>query len=286
MATTGFIDRDPARGPRLFFRLSAPAQAARGVVLLTHGYGEHSERYLEVIEGWTLRGLAVVAYDLRGHGRSEGARGHIQSFQEYLDDAADVVEQLGRREEWPRGAPLVLFGHSLGGLISTEFALSAQSRFCGLALTSPFFGLKLEVPAVKKFLGRAMSRAVPRFAQPAGLKGAELTHDADIAARYDADPLGVRHVTARWFTETERAQADVLARARELRLPLLCLVAGDDRVASSAAAERVIGLAQSQDKEFRLLPGLYHEVLNELSRAQFIAELGERMLGWADAAKR
>lgn len=286
MATTGFIDRDPRRGPRLFFRWSLPAQAACGVVLLTHGYGEHSGRYSDVIAGWTARGLGVAAYDLRGHGHSAGPRGHISSFQDYLDDATDVLDELSRRDDWPKSASLVLFGHSLGGLISTEFALAAQSRFCGLAMTSPFFGLKLEVPVVKKVLGRAMSRVLPRFAQPAGLKGSDLTHDAEIAARYDTDPLGVRHVTARWFAETERAQSDVLARAPELGLPLLCLAAGDDRVASSAVTERVIGLAGSRDKEFRLLPGLYHEVLNEPSRAQHIAELGERMLGWAGASER
>jgi alpha-beta hydrolase superfamily lysophospholipase len=285
MATTGFIDRDAGRGPRLFFRWSLPAQTARAVVLLTHGYGEHSERYVEVIEAWTEHGLGVIAYDLRGHGRSAGPRGHIQSFQEYLDDAADVLDELARRQDWPERAPLALFGHSLGGLISTEFVLSAQSRFCGLAMTSPFFGLALEVPDVKKFLGRAMSRVLPRFAQPAGLAGRDLTHDAEIAARYDSDPLGVRRVTARWFTETERAQSEVLARAPELRLPLLCLVAGDDRVASSAAAERVVELAGSRDKEFRLLPGLYHEVLNEPRRAEYISEIANRVLGWAAAAR-
>lgn len=250
----------------------------RGAVLVTHGYGEHSGRYDELVAALTKQGLCVATYDLRGHGRSGGPRGHIETFDDYVNDADALLEKLAEDAAWT-GKP-VLFGHSLGGLISTHVALSAQDRFRGLALTSPFFGLALDVPAVKKLLGRAMSRWFPRFAQPSGLAGAQLTHDAAIASAYDADPLGVKHVTARWFTEATRAQEIAFERAPELRLPLFCMAAGDDLVASTEATRRLFERAGSADKELRVLPGLYHEVLNEVDRGPLLSALAERIASW------
>lgn len=283
--TTGFVERPAERGPRLAYRLSAPERGtARGTVLLTHGFGEHSARYGEVIAALTERGLIVASYDLRGHGRSEGPRGHVESFSDYLRDADDLLARLADDDGWKRAGRPVLFGHSLGGLISTHVALAGQERFRGLAMTSPFFGLALQVPAIKKLLGRGMSRLFPRFAQPSGLSGSQLTHDREIAERYDADPLGVKKVTARWFTETEKAQEQALAGAPRLELPLFCLAAGEDIVASTPTTERFFQLAGSRDKELRVLEGLFHEVLNESERAPHIAALGDRIEAWATGA--
>lgn len=282
-ATSGFVERAADRGPRLAYQLSAPESGTpRGAVLVTHGFGEHSGRYGEVVAALLERGLAVATYDLRGHGNSGGPRGHIESFDDYLRDADDLLEQLAGDDGWRAAGRPVLFGHSLGGLISTHVALAGQERFRALAMTSPFLALALQVPAIKKLLGRGMSRMFPRFAQPSGLSGAQLTHDREIAERYDADPLGVKKVTARWFTETERAQERAFAAAPELRLPLFCLAAGDDIVASTPATERFFKLAGSQDKELRVLEGLFHEVLNEVDRAPHIATLAD----WISARAR
>lgn len=262
------------------YTLHLPDAAPRGAVLVTHGYGEHSGRYGEVTAGFVEQRLVVATWDLRGHGRSGGPRGHVQVFDEYLDDADALLAELARDKAWQGAGRPALFGHSLGGLISTNIALRGQERFSGLALTSPFFGLALEVPAVKKLLGRGMSRWFPRFSQPAGLGGSQLTHDATIASAYDADPLGVKHVTARWFTEATRAQEIAYARAPELRLPTFCMAAGDDLVASTEATRCFFDRVGSADKELEVLDGLYHEVLNEVGRAPLISRLAERIASW------
>lgn len=249
-------------------------------MLVTHGFGEHSGRYAEVVAALTERGLLVATYDLRGHGRSGGERGHVLAFEDYVRDATALLDELRADAQFGRIERPALFGHSLGGLISTHLALSAQERFSGLALTSPFFGLALEVPAVKLALGRGMSRWFPRFSQPTGLSGAHVTHDAEIARAYDTDPLGVKRCSARWFTETTRAQEEALARASELRLPVFVMAAGDDRVAALAATRRVFERVASPNKELRVLDGLYHEVLNEVDRAPLIAALATRIRGW------
>jgi alpha-beta hydrolase superfamily lysophospholipase len=270
-----------ANRPRLAVEIFAPAKATRAAVLLSHGYAEHAGRYHRVIDGWTKRGLLVATYDLRGHGRSEGRRGHVDSFREYLEDVNAVLGELERHDRWPAGKKPVLFGHSLGGLIAASVAAEAPARFAGLAMTSPFFGLALRVPKVKVWAGRVVSRILPTLSQPSGLKGSELTHDVDLAARYDQDPLHFSHVTARWFAEMEDAQTGLLKSAPRLTLPMFCLAAGDDRVASTPATQRLFARAASKDKELVVLQDLYHEVLNEPDRDQYIATLAERMIRWA-----
>jgi alpha-beta hydrolase superfamily lysophospholipase len=270
-----------AGGPRLAVEIFAPAKETRAAVLLSHGYAEHAGRYDRVIDAWTKSGLFVATYDLRGHGRSEGRRGHVDSFSEYVDDVNAVLGELERHHRWPARKKPVLFGHSLGGLISASVAAEAPARFAGLAMTSPFFGLAHPVAKAKVWAGRVMSRILPTLSQPSGLKGSDLTHDADLAARYDEDPYHFSHVTVRWFAQTKDAQTGLLMRAPRLTLPMFCLAAGDDRIASTPATRRLFALAASEDKELVVLQGLYHEVLNELDRDQYIATLAERMIRWA-----
>jgi alpha-beta hydrolase superfamily lysophospholipase len=268
-------------GPRLAVEIFAPANKTRAAVLLSHGYAEHAGRYERVIDAWTKSGLLVATYDLRGHGRSEGRRGHVASFGDYVDDVNAVLGELERHARWPSGTKPILFGHSLGGLIAASVAAEAPARFAGLAMTSPFFGLARPLPKVKVWAGRALSRFLPTLSQPSGLKGSELTHDADLVTQYDEDPHHFSEVTVRWFAETESAQTKLLARASRLTLPMFCLAAGDDRVASTSATQRVFARAASEDKELVVLQGLYHEVLNELDRDQHIATLAERIIRWA-----
>lgn len=106
-------------------------------MLVTHGFGEHSGRYDEVVAALTEQRLLVATYDLRGHGRSGGERGHVLAFEDYVRDATALLDELRADAEFGRIERPALFGHSLGGLISTHLALSAPDRFSGLALTSP-----------------------------------------------------------------------------------------------------------------------------------------------------
>lgn len=274
------LERRDQSSPRLNWELHVPEGDVRGAVLLTHGYAEHRRRYAEVISAWNKLGLIIASYDLRGHGHSEGPRGHVRRFRDYVADAEDVIEAAEQDERWKAAGKPALFGHSLGGLISTHIALSRQKRYAGLAMTSPYYALEIKVPAVQKALARVVSKVAPRFAQPSGLKGSDLTHDPRLAREYDEDPLLVTRATIGWFTESEAAQIALEELAPYLKMPVLCLLAGADRVADSVVAKRICDTFGSADKEIRVVEGRFHELLNEPERETYISEIGQRLVSW------
>lgn len=269
----GSIAGRPGDAPTLAYQLSLP-EGARAAVLLLHGYGEHGGRYRRVIERWAKKKLATAVPDLRGHGWSAGARGYCDRFSDYHEDVDDVISVL--RERAP-GVPLFGFGHSFGGLITATYALGHPGAFQGIVLSSPYFGLALQVPSAKKLAGQLASHLLPKLALPSGLKGADLTHDETIARLYDTDPLVNKGATARWFTESSTAQRDLLARAAQIRSPIVIFQGGADRVASPAAARAVFDRLGSADKKFDERNGLFHEILNEPDVGM---EIADEMADW------
>jgi alpha-beta hydrolase superfamily lysophospholipase len=154
----------------------------------------------------------------------------------------------------------------------------------GLALSDPFFGLALEVPRVKILAGKVASRLVPIIGLPSGLAGAAMTHDAKVAQAYDADPLVFRNATARWFTETQDAQARAQSAAPSLAMPLYIVFGTGDRIAKLASARAFFDAAGSKDKHFDAREGLFHEVLNEPEWPSIAGALAEWMLARSSAA--
>lgn len=257
--------------PVLRYIVQKPERDPVGSVLIVHGYADHMRRFDRVAEAWVARGLAVTRFDLRGHGASQGRVGHIKEFGGYL---RDVDEMLAEAEKHA-GKP-VLFGHSLGGLIAFHAALEFPLRVRGLAMTSPFFGLALAVPAWKRALGSLASKLVPTLSLPSGLKGPDVTRDPEVARAYDSDPLVFPNATSRWFTETLKAQAEAFARAPQMSVPVACLLAGDDRVASTRQANRVI--ERLPRLELQVVGGAYHEILNDPGRERWTEWIAERIV--------
>ena len=143
------------RGPELFYRAWHPEAAieTKAVIIIIHGGGEHSGRYLNPVNYLVPRGYAVYAYDLPGHGKSPGKRGHVNRFTEFLD-ATDSFLQFVREHE--QGKPVFLLGHSIGGLIAADYALE-HPELSGLILSSPFLRMKLKVPAWKSAIAKTAS---------------------------------------------------------------------------------------------------------------------------------
>jgi lysophospholipase len=247
-------------GPSLHFRATLPDGKAEAVVGLLHGYAEHAARYAHVMDAWAERGLATVAIDLRGHGHSQGPRGHCERFSEFLDDAAELKQLVLARVS---DAPAFFFGHSFGGLVATSSVLDDPTPWRGLILSNPYFELALPVPRAKVEVGKVLSRFWPTLALASGLHGADVTHDAARARAYDEDPLVFGTATTRWFTETTAAQRRALDGARHITLPLYVVIGTADRVASPAAGRAFFDSAASLDKTWDAREGLFHEVLNE-----------------------
>jgi lysophospholipase len=270
--------------PAIAYRVFLPADP-KTLVVVTFGYFENMKRYREVIERWNARGLAVAIYDLRGHGVSEGRRGFISRFDDYVDDLQALLDELAKASALQKLGPPVLFGHSLGGLISIHGALRARSSLAGLALSSPYLGLARKVPAFKLIPGRILSRFAPTISMPAGVRGQDCTRSADIAEAYEDDPMNFKNANVRWFTETTRAQNEAQERAPEITIPVLCVQGAADKIAQAAASEHFVVRVTSADKEFISLPDHYHEVLNEPERATTIEKFASTMLRWPGSAQ-
>ena len=254
----GALARLSAAGPSLYFYSVLPDGAPRAVVGVVHGYGEYGARYIRVMDAWAQRGLASIAVDLRGHGRALGRRGYVERFGDYLDDLREL-----ERLVLEKNLPAFLFGHSMGGLVTASAVLEKPAPWRALALSAPLFGIALEVPPLKRLAGRLASRVWPTLALPNGIRSDEVTHDRELAAAYDKDPLVFHVATARWFTEVADAQERALARAGSLALPLHVVMGTDDRIASYERARRFFDGAGSSDKTWEAKDGLFHEVLNE-----------------------
>jgi lysophospholipase len=229
----------------------------RGAVVLQHGFGEHFGRYDHVGKALAARGFVVRGNDLRGNGQSSGRRGYCNRFSEYLDDLAALIARSPER-------PLFIVAHSFGALISTEYLIQRGSDgISGVMLSSPYYALKLKVSPVKVALAKLMSGILPTLSMPNGLKGEDCTRDTELVKLYDKDPLNIKVATARWFTEQLAAQTDVAARASELKLPVLMLQGGADRLSDPEVSQQVFAKFSSTDKTLQVLEGQYHEVFNE-----------------------
>jgi lysophospholipase len=254
----------------LYTETFRPAGTPKGVVLITHGYAEHCGRYHEVAHVIVNAGWAALSYDVRGHGKSPGERGYIDRFTTYLQDFAAM--QTAARALAAAPTPIVLLGHSHGGLITLCALAEDRSPAVSAAIvSSPFLALKLAVPGYQRVLARVASVLAPRLSQPNALRVEDLTHDKAKQAERIADKLCFDIATSRWFTEASAAQDHVFSHAARITVPTTWLVGHDDPIAdpsrSRAVASKIHG-AMYHD-----LVGMKHEVFNEVDRGKVFREL-------------
>jgi len=261
-----------------FVRIWRPDGETQAAICLLHGLGEHSGRYLYVAERLTAAGYAVVAPDLRGHGRSGGQRGHIPSYAAIL---ADIDQLLGQSTDLFPGLPLFLYGHSMGGNLAINYPLRRSSHLDpalrGVIATSPWLRLSFEPSAAKVALARALSTVWPSLSQANGLAVKALSHDPAVTAAYLADPLVHDRISARAAVAIMSAGAWAIEHAQQFPLPLLLMHGGDDHITSAPASAEFARRAGPRCT-FRLWPGLYHETHNEPEREKVL----DFTIGWLD----
>lgn len=242
------------------------AHKARGTVVIAHGLGEHSSRYHNLLDQMAGKGISFYALDHRGHGRSQGKRGHILSFNEYIADL-DVTVQMARCEN--PALPVILLGHSMGGVIAMQYALRHSQAIDALVLSSAGLIPILDVPAWQQKLVKVLSRIYPGLVIPNGLDAAGLSHDQTVVNDYLNDPLVHDRVSVRWFTEFIAAGQEALQRAGEITIPLLLIHGQDDPIVDYKGSEQIMERASSADKTLYIFDGLLHETMNEtLDRRQ------------------
>ena len=250
----------------------------RGVVLVMHGYGEHSSRYDHVATALVRSGYEVMAIDARGHGKSTGQRGYVERFSRYVDDLSELKRRA--RARWPE-LPLFILGHSNGGLIALQYALRKPDGVKGFLISSPLLAGAVAVPVVKEVAGKVMSRVLPVVSLPSGLTGAMVSHLPEVIEEYDRDALNFGVANSRWFTEMAAAAAGVRERARDLDQPFYFAVAGADEVVNPEATKEVFHRLGSSDRELEMYRGLFHEILNEGEWVEILRE----MILWMEARR-
>ena len=265
-------------GVRLFWHTArAPSPAAH--VAVVHGYAEHLGRHAEITRALVAAGYTAHLIDCRGHGQSGGKRAHVERFDEYL---SDLELFLARVKEQAQGAPVFLLGHSHGALIAARYLLDKPEAVRGALFSSPYFRLKLSVPAVKIMAGKLFSKILPGLPMKNELKVEQLTRDVAIQEATKADPLYQQIATPRWFTESTAAQETVMRRATEFVTPFLMLLGGADGIADPVAGREFYEHATSKDKQLKQYDGLLHELFHEPERDLVFKDL----VGWLDERAR
>ena len=247
----------------IFYQSWHETETPKGVILITHGMGEHSESYRLFCEAMLPQGFTIYAYDLRGHGRSEGKRG-VASLREMVEDLKAVHRLVSDRE---KDLPIFLLGHSMGGLILFRYLLQdSQLPMRAAIFSSPLLGLSLQVPVIKDVAARLLHRLAPGFTLGNEIDNQLLSHDLELVKSYDRDPLRHTQVCPGLYLDFLAAFADIDLQAQKISTPILMQLAGDDQIVSRGASERVFANLGSEDKCLKIYDGFYHEIYNEVER--------------------
>lgn len=246
-----------------------PQLAQRGTVIVVHGLGEHAGRYDALARRLNDWGFAVRGYDQYGHGESGGPRGGLPSDNRLLDDLADIVDST--RHRMAPGTPLLLLGHSLGGLVAARFVALQMCPVDGLILSSPAFHAGLT--PFQKLLLSVLPAMLPNLRVGNGLQPQYLSHDPAVVAAYRADPQVHDRISARLARFIAVSGPAVLAAAPRWQVPTLLLYAGDDHLVNPQGSRDFAAAAPATVVQAQCFAGLYHEIFNEPDAAPVFAAL-------------
>ena len=249
----------------------------RATVLLVHGLGEHAGRYDALARHLGAWGYAVRGYDHYGHGESSGPRGGLPWDTRLLDDLTDIVDAT--RARMPAGQPLVLLGHSMGGLVAARFVALGIRPVDALVLSSP--ALDAGLGPVQKLLLATLPRIAPNLRVGNGLDARYLSHDDAVVRAYLADPLCHNRISARLARFIAEAGPATVARAAHWQVPTLLLWAGADRLVNPAGSRAFASAAPKERVQAHCFEPLYHELFNE--SPELAEPVLERLQHWLAA---
>jgi alpha-beta hydrolase superfamily lysophospholipase len=253
-----------------------PLPAPEGVVLISHGLGEHSGRYGHVVHHFMEANLACVRYDLRGHGRSDGLRGHTDSWSDLLDDLSMMFDLT--RNRFP-GVPILMLGHSLGGNIVANYCLRRYERaspLIAVVLSSPWFLLARQPPLWLVKSVQSLSIVWPRLPISARFRPRRLTRNPDAIDSYEHDPLVHRQISARLTSSAYAAGRWALKHAEEFPLPVLGTHGSADTITGAEGTRQFC--ERAPQGKFVLYEGLVHEPHNEPEWRHVVSDMRDWML--------
>ena len=251
-------------------------QRPRAVVLIVHGLGEHAWRYDTVANLLNEWGFVVRAYDQRGHGESGGGRGALPYDDALLDDLAEVLDDTRRHIAEPWSCPLILMGHSMGGVVASSFVQRGMAPVDGLVLSSP--ALATGIGALMLKVIDLLYRFAPNLALSNGLDASKISHSAVTVEAYKNDRLVHDRITARLARFIDANGPRVLAAAPRWKVPTLLMYAGADKLVAPVGSSSFASTAPANLLTSKCFQHMYHEIFNEADPSQVYAALQ----GWLD----
>ncbi|UOQ85132.1 alpha/beta hydrolase [Gracilibacillus salinarum] len=259
MYSNHFIETND--GIQLFYQKWVP-ERVNAVLILVHGAGEHSGKYQAIFEQCLAQDIAVVAPDLRGFGQSEGARGHINTFHDYVEDLHAVVELITSQFE---ARPVFLFGHSLGGLIVIRYSQLYGYQTNGVILSSPALALRVPIPFIGRKILKIFASVTPSLAlnpmkwQRIIEKSKKLKPYLPKEKSLRIDPLMNTEYTPRWLSELVHNGLHAISDAGLIRFPVLCIYDQHDPIVHPNVIQHFFNSITIKDKQFvRFHEGIHH----------------------------
>ena len=262
--STAYVSFD---GIKLSGYVWEPKDNPKAVINLVHGFGEYSERYDHWAMKFVEKGIAVHAIDNRGHGKSDGRRGYLKSFDHFLKDVDVLIQESTKR--YPN-LPQLIYGHSMGGNIVANYVLRRNSSLVAAIISSPWLQLTLSPSALTIFFARIVKQLFPKFTQKANLDVKGISHDKEIINKYIDDSLIHEKISPQMFLEIYHAGNWAIQNADKLMVPALIQHGTSDLITSFKASKQFFENAQKNKRDivFKEWEGLYHELHNELEKDQ------------------
>lgn len=253
---------------------------SRGTLVLTHGLAEHSECYQTFVQRLASPDWDVFAHDLRGHGRSEGKRGLVRSFDDYVLDLLAFLKAIAHDDK----KPLVLLGHSMGGLIVLRTIMEHALPIKAAVLSSPLLGIAMKVPALKEWGSKWLAKNWPSLTMYNEIHFDQLIRDHEMVKDYEKDPPRHEKISATLYRgmidsiDYVNRHADQLPD--KLKRPLLFQLAGNDRIVSTSASAAFFEKLNVPDKTLHVYPDSYHEIYNDLDYGVVMEDLRRFLSRW------
>jgi alpha-beta hydrolase superfamily lysophospholipase len=257
----------------LFFQIWENPKA-RGTVIITHGQGEHSESYHRLTKAFENDAWTFYGWDLRGHGRSGGKRGFVANFDDYCKDYQIFLDQVLAEEKVQKTGPVVLYCHSMGGLIELKTLIrNPDLKVDAIVVSAPLLGLSIPVPAIKSVGASVINKILPSITMHNEISNSMLTRDMDVIREYEQDPLRHNRISPGAFLGFLESFEYVRPRANEIKKPALFILPEKDPIVSTPDARAFYDKLGSARKEIYIYPESKHELINELGRQTVFADI-------------
>ncbi len=245
----------------------------RALVVFLHGLGDHSGRYSDFLKRFIDKGCACAVYDQRGHGRSQGRRGHVEQFADWVEDLASFVHFS--LSKVPSDTPLFVVGHSLGALIGINYLLTHSQPVWGMVSLSAALAPKIRIPWWKRELGKKLYGMLPKLTMDHGIRPEDLSSDIHEVESISADRFYHRRISFRAGYEIIKNLEQLGGLPARIHVPTLMLAGSEDKVCDPNASVWFTSCLATKDKECHVYPGMHHDLLHDIGKEKVMDDIVE-----------